>query len=87
MAEIPSCILPQYLWYNKSIQVDKASIHFLTFSEKSVNYVSQLFSDNGLLKNSMNLRENTTYMGVHILMATISRFYFRKMEICYQRKL
>ena len=50
MAEIPSCILPQYLWHNKSIQVDKASVHFLTFSEKSINYVSQLFSDNGSIK-------------------------------------
>ena len=50
MAEIPSCILCQYLWYSKSIQVDKASVHFLTFSEKTINYVSQLFSDNGSIK-------------------------------------
>ena len=50
MAEIPSCILSQYLWYNRSIKVDKASIHFLTFSEKSINYVLQLFSDNGSIK-------------------------------------
>ena len=28
MAEISSCILSQYLWYNKSIQVDKASVNF-----------------------------------------------------------
>ena len=67
MAEIPSCILSQYLWYNKSIQVDKASNHFLTFSEKSINYVSQVFGDNGSIKNGMNSRENTTYMKVHIL--------------------
>ena len=50
MAEISSCILSQYLWYNRSIKVDKASIHFLTFSEKSINYVLQLFSDNGSIK-------------------------------------
>ena len=50
MAEIPSCILSQYLWYNKSIPLDKASIRFLTFSEKIVTYVSQLFSDNGSIK-------------------------------------
>ena len=67
MAEIPSCILSQYLWYNNSIQVDKASNHFLTFSEKSINYVSQVFGDNGSIKNGMNSRENTTYMKVHIL--------------------
>ena len=50
MAEIPSCKLSQYLWYNKSIQVDKASNNFLTFSEKSINYVSQVFSGNGFIK-------------------------------------
>ena len=49
------------------MQVDKASVQFLTFSEKSINYVSQLFSDSGSIKNSMNLRENATYIKVHIL--------------------
>ena len=28
MAEIPPCVLLQYLWYNKSVQVGKVSIHF-----------------------------------------------------------
>ena len=50
MAEIHSCILSQYLWYNKSIHVDKASVHFLTCFEKSINYDSQLFSENGSIK-------------------------------------
>ena len=50
MNEISSYILPQYLWYNKSIEVDKASVHFFEFSEKSSNYVLQLFSDNGSIK-------------------------------------
>ena len=50
MAKIPSYILSQYLWYNKSVQVDKASIYFLTFSEKSISYVLQLFSDNSSIK-------------------------------------
>ena len=85
MAEIPSCILSQYLWYNKSVWVVKASVNFLTFSEKMINYVSQLFSDNGSIKNYMNLRENKTYLKVHILIATISRLYSRKMEIYYQK--
>ena len=43
MTEIPSGILPQYLWYNANNQVDKSSIHFSRFSEKNINYVSQLF--------------------------------------------
>ena len=50
ITEIPSCILSQYLWYNRSIQVDNSSVYFLKFSEKNINYVSQLFSDNKSIK-------------------------------------
>ena len=57
-AEIPSCILSQYRWCNKSIHVDKAYVSFLKFPEK-VKMVS--------LKNGMNLRESTTSMKVHNL--------------------
>ena len=28
MTKLPSCILSQYLWYNDSMHVDKASVHF-----------------------------------------------------------
>ena len=34
ITELPSCILSQYLWYNRSIQVDNSSVYFLTFSGK-----------------------------------------------------
>ena len=67
MAEIPSCILSEYLWYNKSIQVDKAYFHFLTFSEKSIYYVLQLFSDNDStkkwheFKTEYNLHESSYF--------------------------
>ena len=50
ITEVPPCILLQYLWYNRSIQVDTSSVYFLKFSEKNINYVSQLFSDNGSIK-------------------------------------
>ena len=54
MTEIRSCILSQYLWYSKSIEVDKASVLFLKFFGKKK-------------KKGVNLRENTTYMKVHVL--------------------
>ena len=41
--EIRSSILSQYLWYNENTQVDKNSIYLVRFSEKNINYVSQLF--------------------------------------------
>ena len=34
ITEIHSCISSQYLWYNRSIQVDNPSVYFLKFSEK-----------------------------------------------------
>ena len=36
--------------YNVNIQIDKTSIHFSRFSEKNMNYVSQLFNNNGSIK-------------------------------------
>ena len=50
ITEVPSSILSQYLWYNRSIQVNSSSVYFLKFSKKNINYVSQLFSDNGSIK-------------------------------------
>ena len=73
LAEIPSCILSQYLWYNKSTQVDKTSIHFLTFSEKRINYVSQLFSGNGSIKKwhefkrEYNLHESSYFKWLQLV--------------------
>ena len=42
--------LSQYLWYNENIQVDKNSIYLVRFSEKNINYVSQLFRPDGSIK-------------------------------------
>ena len=73
MTEIPSCILSQYLWYNANIQIDKTSIHFSRFSEKNINYVSQLFNNNGLikkwhkLKEEYNLHQNSYFQWVQLI--------------------
>ena len=44
MAEIPSCTLSQYMWYNANIQTDKTSIQFLRFSEKKNFIIFHNFS-------------------------------------------
>ena len=67
MTEISSCILSQYLWYNVNIQVDKISIQFSQFFEKSIHYVSQLFNDNGSIKKLHEFkREYTIYLKILI---------------------
>ena len=73
MAEIPSCILSQYLWYNENIQIDKTSIHFSRFSEKNINFVSQLFNNNGSIKKchkfkrECNLHQNSYFQWVELI--------------------
>ena len=73
MTEIPSCILSQYLWYNANIQIDKTSIHFSRFSEKNINYVSQLFNNNGSIKKwhkfkrEYNLHQNSYFQWVQLI--------------------
>ena len=58
MTEIRSRILSRYLWYNESIQVDKASVHFFKSFLKKVSTMFRNFL--------VNLRENSTYMKVPI---------------------
>ena len=73
--EIPSCILSQYLWYDENIQVDKNSIYLVRFSEKNINYVSQLFQPDGSikkwheLKTEHELHENSSFQWLQLISA------------------
>ena len=40
--ETPSCILSQYLWFNKFIIIDNSYVNFTDFSTKTINFVSDL---------------------------------------------
>ena len=70
--EVASCFLSQYLWYNRSIQVDNSSVYFLKFSKKNINLVSQIFSGNGSIKqwHEFNRQHN-----LH------ERFYFQWLQL------
>ena len=81
MAEITSCILSQYLWYNKSIQVDKNSVHFLMFSEKSIIYVLQLFGSINKwheFKRKYNLNKTSYFKGPQLVDSIPERWKFIK---------
>ena len=73
MTEIPSCTLSQYLWYNANIQIDKTSIYVSRFSEKNINYVSQLFNNDGFIKKwhkfkkECNLHQNSYFQWVQLI--------------------
>ena len=74
ITEVPSCILSQYLWYNRRIQVDNSSVYSLNFSEKNINYVSQLLNDNGSIKQ---WHESKREHNLH------ESFYFQWLQLIY----
>ena len=80
--EFPSCVLSQYLWCNKNIQVDKNSIYIVRFFVKNVDYVSQPFRPDGSiktwheLKNDRKLHDNSSS----------NNCYSRKMKIYNYKK-
>ena len=82
MTEILSCTLSQYMWYHESIQLDKASVHFLKFSKKKDQLRSQLFSDNGSIqkwydfKKKYNLHESPYFQWLQLIESIPERSKF-----------
>ena len=50
-SELPSCIMSNFLWFNKHILIEKKSIFLRYFSGKGLNFVYQLFDNNGSVKS------------------------------------
>ena len=48
--------MSQRLWYNGHIQVNTSPTHFIKFSEKNINYISQLLTINRSVKFWQTLR-------------------------------
>ena len=44
---LPSIILSELIWFNSNIKVDSKPVHFSFLSDKNLNFVGQLFKDNG----------------------------------------
>ena len=54
--EISSQISSQFLWFNKYIKIEGTVIHFPKFSNKGINFLSQLF-ENGRIISWINLKD------------------------------
>ena len=80
ITEVPSCILSQYMCYNRSIQADHSSVFFLEVFQKNINYVSQLFSDNGSIKQwhefkrEHNLHESFYFQWLQLIDSILQRW-------------
>ena len=47
---LPSMILSEFIWFNSNIKVDSKPVHFSFFSDKNLNFIGQLFNENGNIK-------------------------------------
>ena len=56
-SELPSCILSNFLWFNKHILIEKKPILFRYFSDKDLNFVYQLFDNIGYVKSWSRIKE------------------------------
>ena len=45
-SELPSCIISNFLWFNKHILIEKKSIFFRYLSDEGLNFFYQLFDSN-----------------------------------------
>ena len=55
-SELSSCVLSNFLWCNKHILIEKKSIFFRDFSDKCLNFVYQLFDNNGNAKSWSSIK-------------------------------
>ena len=49
-------ILSEVIWFNWNIKVDSKPVHFSFFSDKNLNFIGQLFSENGNIKPWKDLK-------------------------------
>ena len=64
-ANFASAISSQYLWYNSNIKIDHKPVYLKEFSEKNINFVSQLFNEIGRLKPWVDIKTCYSLSSVH----------------------
>ena len=50
-ATLSSTVVCQFIWYKKHIEIGNKSIYLYNFSNRSLNFVGQLFDSDGKLKS------------------------------------
>ena len=49
LPETPSQVLSQFLWYNNYIKIEGVVVHVEKFSNKKINFLSQLFENGRII--------------------------------------
>ena len=63
-SEIRSCNMSNFLWFNKHILNEKRSTFFRYFSDKNLNFVYELFDNNGSVHSWSNIEEKFDFNNV-----------------------
>ena len=53
--KVSSLVSSQFLWYNSYIKIDKEVVCYKEFADKKINFVSDLFDENGELKSRQKI--------------------------------
>ena len=56
--------MSNFLWFNKHILIEKKSIFFRYFSDKGLNFVYQLFDNNGSVKSWSSIKEEFDFNNI-----------------------
>ena len=54
---LPSAIISHFIWFNKTIQIDKTHVFFSSLSDKGLNFVCQFFDRDEKLKTCECLKD------------------------------
>ena len=69
---LPSAILSQFLWFNSNIKIDNKSIFISDFASKDINFIGQIFHENGktkswnYIKSEYNLESKLKYRWIQL---------------------
>ena len=71
----PSMILPEFICFNSNIKGDSKTVHFSFFYAKNLNFIGQLFNDNG---NASPWEE----LKIEFHLKDIQKIYWLLMMLC-----
>ena len=63
-SELPSCIMSNFLWFNKHNLVEKKSIFFRYFYDKGLNFDYQLLDNNESVKSWSSIKEEFDFNNI-----------------------
>ena len=78
--EVPSLVSSQFLWYNSYIKIDNKVVCYKDFADKNINYVSDLFDENGELKSWQKILRLSVDPKILLLMVSTNTYNSKAME-------